>query len=351
MNRSILSFLLCPECAAQELHLEEYSHFEKDTSQIIDGRLICPKCANWYRIENGIVDLLPIRLRQSNFERFEVKNIRFAEKYDLVSCWPMSTHETSKTSDKTKPIGAFEDVANYEQDVVNNGFYKALDQLAFFEWMKQNLKEGDRVLDIGCGSGRQCVPLAEREIYAIGIDIDEDMLLLASKKIREKSLESLVDLIIADGENPPVRENCFVGCILYGVLHHLSNKKDAVYNASAKLMDDGKIYTLDPHKSFARFIFDFLMKIWKLYVEEASDDPLITEKQILLWMKESGIVGNTRLSTYVPPHIFVGSMEANIRLLKITDKIFSGLPWIRKAGGVIIFEGKKEPITGKMRES
>lgn len=332
--------MICPECGSNSLALEEYRVSEADADQVIDGRLVCMDCKNWYRMENGVVDLLPARIKQLNHDRFIVKDIRFAEKYGLS--FPISGAPAGAIPlNKTKPLGAFEDVVNYEKDVVNNRYYKALDQTAFLDWMKRNVRAGDLVLDVGCGSGRQCLPLAEAGIRSVAMDIDEDMLLLAARKLNEQSLSGMVDLIVGDGENPPVRNASFNACVHYGVLHHLSEKDAAVLNASRKIIPGGLMYTLDPHKSFVRFVFDFFMKIWRLWVEEASDDPLITESQIQAWMAEGGVYGKTRLSTYLPPHIFLGSLPFNVSLLKMTDALFSRIPGLRKAGGVIIFEGEK----------
>lgn len=340
MNRKSASLFICPECQWDTLHVEEFFLSDKDADQIIDGRLICGQCNNWYRIENGVVDLLPARIKLLNYDRFILKNIRFAQKYGLTLTEADETMG-SMPFNKTKPLGAFEDVVNYEKDVVNNRFYKALDETAFLDWMKRNLNPGNLVLDVGCGSGRQCIPLAKAGIRAVGMDIDEDMVLLAVKKLSESSLTNMVDLIVGDGENPPVRNGRFNASVHYGVLHHLTEKESAVCNASLKVAPGGLMYTLDPHKSFVRFIFDFFMRIWQLWVEEASEDPLITEEKIHTWMAKGGVYGETRLSTYIPPHIFLGDLRTNVWLLKLTDKMFSNIPGIRKAGGVIIFEGIK----------
>ena len=340
MNRVSMSIFTCPECGCEKLSLEEFVS-NKELDQIIDGRLICGDCQNWYRIENSIVDLLPLRIKQLNYDRFVMKDVRFSEKYGLPVPASRVT-ESSVPLNKTKPLGAFEDVVHYEKDVVENPFYKALDQTAFIDWMSRCLKIDDRVLDIGCGSGRQCIPFAEAGMQVVGLDVDEDMVLLAAKKLKEKSLSLKVDLIVADGENPPVKENFFNACILYGVLHHLTEKDIAVLNATHKIVSGGQVYTLDPHKSFVRFIFDFFMRIWKLWVEEASEDPLITETQIHSWMAKGRVYGKTRLSTYVPPHVFLGGHRFNVGLLRLTDMFFSRIPVLRKAGGVIIFEGQKK---------
>ena len=338
MNRNTLAYLVCAECAAHNLLLEAYSPQEGE--QVMEGRLICTKCSVWFRIENGIVDLLPIYLRQKNHERFMLKNERFAAKHNL----PLPSYGTrtalNETVEKTKPMGAFEDVDDYEKRVVNNSYYKALDRLAFFDWMQRNLTDQDVVLDIGCGTGRQCIPLVERNIRTIGIDVDEEMLYEAMKKIGGSPVTRLVDFIVGDGENPPVRPKSFTACIFYGVLHHLSDKRKAITNAASKLLPGAAIYSLDPHKSPVRFVFDLLMRVWQLYVEEADEDPLISESQLYEWMGNAQIEGKVVLSTYLPPHVFIGGFSANVFLLKFTDRIFRRIPGIRNIGGVIIFEGR-----------
>jgi len=340
MNRDVVSFLICPDCNCETLNLEVYSFSGRD--QVVDGCLICSKCSHWFRIENGIIDLLPMNLRETNVERFVLKSERFAKKYGLALTQYKGAGRRTRLSDKTKPIGAFEDVPEYEATVVNNPYYRALDQIAFHDWMMRNLTDKDFVLDIGCGTGRQCVPLAESGIRTIGIDVDEDMIVLAERKLEERNLKKLVDLVIADGQNPPVKNSSFSACVLYGVLHHMNDKASAIVNASAKISSGGLVYSLDPHKSFARAAFDMLMNIWKLYVEEASDDPLMTEQQLLAWMNRGGISGEVKLSTYLPPHVFWWSASLNVWLLRTSDKVFSYIPWLQKAGGVIIFEGKKD---------
>ena len=338
MNRSTLPYLLCAECGAYDLHLETYSPPEGE--QILEGRLICPKCSTWFRIENGIIDLLPMHLRQKNYERFMRKNERFAAKHNLSLPSYSAEFASNGTSEKTKPMGAFEDVDDYERRVVNNSYYKALDRVAFFDWMERNLTDQDFVLDIGCGTGRQCIPLAERNIRAIGVDIDEEMLCEAIKKIGSSPFISMADFIVGDGENPPVKQKSFTACVLYGVLHHLADKRKTVINAASKLLPGAAVYSLDPHRSSARFAFDLLMRLWQLYVEEADEDPLISENQLYEWMRNARVEGNVTLSTYIPPHVFVLGFSANVMLLKFTDRLFRRIPWIRNIGGVIIFEGK-----------
>ena len=106
MNRDILPYLLCPECGSHNLSLEEYSSSEDE--QVLEGHLDCPKCSSWFRIENGILDLLPMQLRQKNYERFMRKNERFAVQHGLSLPKVEGISQGIMPEGKTKPIGAFE---------------------------------------------------------------------------------------------------------------------------------------------------------------------------------------------------------------------------------------------------
>jgi len=332
MNTDCIEYLACPNCRDDRLHLKKYL---SDNNEIVEGRIICSICKTWYRIENGIADLLPFNLR--NNEKYS----KFADKYSLEFT---AGTPAEKTDNKRKQIDFFEkNIRDYERDVVNSSFYKALDQITYVDWLKRNLREGQIVLDLGCGTGRQSILLTQHKVRTLGIDISEEMLLLTKQKMEAFRAGHLIDLIVGDAENAPVRNNCFNACIFYGTLHHLFSKDVAIANASKKLIKKGLFFSLDPHKSPVRFIFDFLMKVWKLYDEEASDDPLLSCRQLNQWLSDAGIKSRIKFSTYLPPHIFyILNVKTNVRLLKFSDLILNKIPIIKNLGGVIYAEGVKE---------
>jgi len=128
--------------------------------------------------------------------------------------------------------------------------------------------------------------------------------------------------------------------MMIGALHHLSQPALAIQNISKKMKRGGLFFSYDPHKSPARFIFDLAMKINKLYVEEASEDPLFSEKKLRSLLEDSGIYCNIKLSTYLLPHFFsFFCQKTNLRILQITDRIFNSIPILRKLGGMVISEG------------
>ena len=333
MNLLNSAFLICPNCGANNLILENFS--EKN-GEIWDGRFICNNCSCWYRIEKGVTDLLPFSLRRYDLYR------PFAMKYNLdleEEAKPFLHGDMQKIGQIEYHKKKYEE---YESKVANSKFYNALDIVTFKDWVGNKLKPGDLVLNLGCGTGNEAVFLAQRRTKVLGIDISEEMIRIGKEKIDNLGLNSQIDFIVGNGENPPVINSAFQACICIGALHHFTNPEKTIENATAKLVRGGLFFSRDPHNSPLRFIFDFWMKVWKLYDEEANEDPLFTQNKLIKWMNAAGLQGTVKLSTYLPPHLLYPlSIRINVTLLKLSDYLFSYIPIIRNNGGVICARGWK----------
>ena len=69
----------------------------------------------------------------------------------------------------------------------------------------------------------------------------------------------------------------------------------------------------------------------------------LTEAQLQAWMKDAGLQGRTRLSIYLPPHVFRLCNHAVARvLLRSSDAAFGVLPGLRRWAGVIVADGSKQ---------
>ena len=353
MNVGLLRHLLCPNCTSDDLHL---TPFVAQNDDVIEGIIRCAACDVWYCIENGIADLMCAFLRNQtahheerssmNYPRgigvMQSSHHQFAEKHHLqLPAGDTPLDESNKQTQKE----FYEDEENaeeYESLVVNSNYYRALNEVTFIPWMREHLDSGRMALDLGCGTGKQCVYLAQHGVQTVGIDISLRTLGIARTKIAALGLNRIVDFVVADAENPPVKDGCFDACVFSGTLHHMEHKDVAIHNAARKLRETGVFYSLDPHKSPVRFLFDLLMRLWKIYDEKASDDPLLTEEIMQQWLQEAGFVDKIRLSTYFPPHLWLLFGEAfGVSFLRLSDKILSGIPGLRKCAGVIMAQGIK----------
>jgi len=331
MNRDIFDLLTCPDCFSEWLNLEV---FKSSQNNVLEGLIICESCKNSYRIENGILDFLPINLRRNDLYK------AFSKKHNIQITFP---NNLKGSKQKIGQIDFFaEDPEDYEKRVAKNPYNRIKDELHFIDWISRNQKELNFVLDGGCGTGRQSIPLAKRGIRSIGLDISEEMLLKAQEKINENGLSNLIDLIICDVESPPVKDNFFDGLFFHGVLHHITHKDIAIRKGSKKLKKGGLFFSSDPHKSPVRFLFNFLMRLWRLWDEKASDTPLLTRKELGQWLADAGITSEIKISTYIPPHLFYFlNFSIGKKLLKLSDQVFSSIPVLENWGGVIIAEGIK----------
>lgn len=93
-------------------------------------------------------------------------------------------------------------------------------------------------LEIGVGSGRVCIPLLkETRLHFVGIDISKAMLKIAKRKLtchREKS-----NLILADAEYLPFRNETFNLVICVSTLHYLNSVELVLQEISRLLKRKG----------------------------------------------------------------------------------------------------------------
>ena len=70
---------------------------------------------------------------------------------------------------------------------------------------------GDPILEMGCGTGRQLLPLAERGYSVTGIDYSPEMLSIFEQKLSNAAPEvrEKVRLIVGDMTNPPISQSDF----------------------------------------------------------------------------------------------------------------------------------------------
>lgn len=109
-----------------------------------------------------------------------------------------------------------------------------------FNIISKNIKEGNKVLDVGCGSGRHTFFLLEKGCSVTGIDISQKMLEVLKRKTEERKYS--LSLFLADCNNLPLETESFdVVVSIYGSLTHLRNPIRCIQEMKRVLKKGGKI--------------------------------------------------------------------------------------------------------------
>lgn len=122
----------------------------------------------------------------------------------------ISPYKNSNLSKKRQITKMFDTISN-EYDRLNRVISFGID----IKWRNKvvNLikdKNPENILDIATGTGDLAINLTKtRAKKIIGLDISEGMLNVGRKKIKERKLNSLVEMIIGDSENLPFENDSF----------------------------------------------------------------------------------------------------------------------------------------------
>ena len=88
-----------------------------------------------------------------------------------------------------------------------------------FAFLFEDLKEKERILDLGCGNGRWFKVFKEKNVKYIGIDNSEKLIEIA------RSLFPSANFKVADALNLPFPENYFDKVYAIAFLHHIPSEK------------------------------------------------------------------------------------------------------------------------------
>jgi ubiquinone/menaquinone biosynthesis C-methylase UbiE len=106
---------------------------------------------------------------------------------------------------------------------------------------------GDRVLDVGCGTGTLTIELKQRcpESTIVGIDADADVLAIAARKLRAAGVEVALD--IGRSDDLPYEDATFDRAVSSLMLHHLTRaeKKMTLRELFRVLRPGGQLHVAD----------------------------------------------------------------------------------------------------------
>ena len=134
-----------------------------------------------------------------------------------VYLWKKNTDLSKVKPYKNSDLGKKEQVTKMFDTI--SGDYDGLNRVISFgidiKWRKKVVKivkenNPETILDIATGTGDLAINLAETNAKNIvGFDISSGMLEIGKQKVRNKALESRIDMILGDSENMPFDDNSF----------------------------------------------------------------------------------------------------------------------------------------------
>jgi SAM-dependent methyltransferase len=128
--------------------------------------------------------------------------------------------------------------------------------------------KGERVLEIGCGTGCDLLQFAKHGAEAVGVDITPEHIRLARERVGQ-----LAEVRQAEATTLPFPDNSFDYVYSHGVLHHIDDPRRVVEEIFRVLRPGGRF---NVHVYALWSYFTLLRRLqhgrdWKLWIENSRD--------------------------------------------------------------------------------
>lgn len=278
-----LSILRCPVCR-ESLHLA-HDLAREDDGEVRDAILGCKHCKRWFRIEDGIADLVRDGLREVEQDRAFLRRYqgRIANEivdsgtpFGLEGATVPVSEEDQRIIDEGRHWGRFMrrfwdvgDRSIFDLRVKGShpsffvkGVLEPDDRDLERRWSFFPKRTGDllfarlytfhgrRGIDVGCGGGQFGLEAARQGVDMIGFDPSFEEVWLARKHAREYAIMN-IDYFRADPADPPFAPKSFGLMMAKDSLHHVPNLKD-VFPRLLDLLDKRSYVVIHEHVDIAR---------------------------------------------------------------------------------------------------
>ncbi len=342
MKTSFLQYLLCPDCHGVDLRTNIFKGVEQ---KIESGLILCNSCRSWYPIVDSIpvVSTTPVIV---NKWKQEIQK-KWSNAFDFSGFKDASAslQSDAASSAQQEQIEFYDrEAGRYDSEITDTVFWRSFAKHTTHKWASTEKARTGLVLEVGCGTGASTVALARSGCRVVALDICLSAAKVARDKIRGLNLTHAVDFIVSEAEALPFRPGLFQNCIFSGVLHHVASPIQVLKQISMALSNGGTLYGHENNDSAFRFFFDLLVKMKRLWHEEAGTHPLMKSREVKDWGRQAGLSIGAQSVVFLPPHflnLFPQPIAENILLF--TDRVLGWVPWIKDQGGLLIISGTKIP--------
>jgi ubiquinone/menaquinone biosynthesis C-methylase UbiE/uncharacterized protein YbaR (Trm112 family) len=338
--------LICPSCKERSSNLRAHTFAEGSNGHIRDGVLVCDTCHEWYPIDDDVLEFVPPDLLYHDDAL--VFQQRFISQLAAIGCkpheivyFPDRRHDKQKHAEQRKQREHFdryaESIAPGFQDYTRSVFIRAASSYFIDLWKAQLNGSQGWILDIGCGTGINSFPIADRHVVA-AFDISKKVIRRDTVEARARGMMANTTFFVADGEFLCFKDESFQFLQTFGALHHLPNPAETIKDILRILKTGGVYFGVENNLTSLRWIFDFLMRIKPLWVEEAGAAPLISESMLRDWTVGLPADVYCQTSVFLPPHLFNTLPFGAARiLLSLSDRTCLRMPWLKRNGGQLVY--------------
>jgi SAM-dependent methyltransferase/uncharacterized protein YbaR (Trm112 family) len=340
MLKSLVALLRCPSCRNlnAEVRLEEFAPGE--CGHVSDGVLICQGCGAWYPIERDVLEFVPAGL----FDQDDLADFchRFCSQLSSLRLTRPANNgaDYAEQRNQRAHFDLYAEEAPGFADYTLTPFIRASSSRYLALWAERLEKPGALLLDVGCGGGISSWPLADGRTL-IGFDISRKAVRKAVEGARSRELMGTTTFFVGDASFLPVSDSSFDYAQTFGSLHHVPDPGATTRDIFRILKPGGIYFGVENNKSAFRGIFDLMMKLYPLWVEEAGAQPMFSRSDLDALTAGLSVRIESATSIFLPPHLLnvLGRWAGPV--LNGSDRIFSCLPWWRNQGGLLLFTMQK----------
>jgi demethylmenaquinone methyltransferase/2-methoxy-6-polyprenyl-1,4-benzoquinol methylase len=182
----------------------------------------------------------------------------------------MSTDKKLRTPPEKKKIRAmFNNIAS-RYDFLNHFLSMGIDKL----WRRKIIRilrsfHPQEILDVATGTGDLAIKTARiKPQKIIGVDIAEEMLVVAREKIKKKNLAGIIEVKLADSENLPFENDSFDAVTVAFGVRNFEDLDRGISEMNRVLRPGGKVVILEfsmpqkfPVRQLYLFYFRFILPL------------------------------------------------------------------------------------------
>jgi ubiquinone/menaquinone biosynthesis C-methylase UbiE len=216
---AVARMLVCPDCG-----------------QGLDAALRCPSCGRSFVPEaDGIISALPKRMSAERQDKDTIKKII----------------DTAGAGDHGETIVLYEKAFHDEQAAYYDKLFA--NPLPLSEYYRRlvrrqiyaHVRGRSSVVDLCCGTGKSSMPLVERGMLVVGMDVSREMLHVYRQKCDAQGRKNVI-LIHADASHPPLRNGSCEAITMIGGLHHIQERAESVNACCQALAENGLFILHEP---------------------------------------------------------------------------------------------------------